>query len=521
MTTNITRRQIALFLCSLSLAVLAAWLIYRHHTQGPPLAPVGEPPGERVLQFPRRYSFGQFRMRDWRPARPDPPSISAGWPVSEFADEIGSRDLRDARGKVVVPPGKEVLLTATRRSPPRLRSKVRELLAKIGFKLKQNGPEIMDLSPLRRLAPGGIDHLRLHMSVLDSNAFASVARLKSLRSFVLHYCRFDNSCAAYLKDLPRLEEMFLDNAPITEVGFAHFLAIRSLKTLVLSKTPARVAVTAPFGGASSPEIPMPRDATVNDSDVPSFAGPSSLRLLSLSKAGITDRWLAHLEGLTALEVLELQETTITGKGLRHIGSLENLKELEIRGAPVGDEGLAHIGRLKALRKLALERVNVTDEGLAYLRNLNALESLSLASARVTDVGAAHLADLTALRHLRLWHARVGDEGLGYLKNLRRLETLSLDYNPVSSAGLAHLVDLPALRTIHLGQTQVDDEGLVHLGKIRSLEFIALNGTSVTDEGLKHLYRLDALRLLAVRNTAVTDEGVQAIKQALPRLNVNK
>jgi len=137
-------------------------------------------------------------------------------------------------------------------------------------------------------------------------------------------------------------------------------------------------------------------------------------------------------------------------------------ELDVRDG-VTDEGMhALCGRLPALTCLNLGGVkSLTADGLRAVGGLTALTYLNLVNcASVNDALLRELRGLTALTELYLYGCTdVSNVGLRELRDLSALTRLSLtDCSNVTNAGLQHLTSLTALTTLYLVGTSTTQAG---------------------------------------------------------------
>ena len=138
--------------------------------------------------------------------------------------------------------------------------------------------------------------------------------------------------------------------------------------------------------------------------------------------------------------------------------------LDFHHTRVSDADLEHLRTLGQLRSLNLSGTAITDAGLASLENLTSLQVLQLSSTRVSDAGVPHLRGLTQLRELSFYHTHVTDDGLASLKGLVNLHDLTLSGPRITDAGLTQLAGLKDLRHLYLGQTGVSKAGAQALKK---------------------------------------------------------
>ena len=73
--------------------------------------------------------------------------------------------------------------------------------------------------------------------------------------------------------------------------------------------------------------------------------------------------------------------------------------------------------------------------------------------------------------------------------------------------------------VNVSGTSVSDTGLICLQSLEELEYVYLSQMDISDVGLKHLEKISTLKRLDVRKTKVTKNGIEAIKAAMPELEV--
>lgn len=108
----------------------------------------------------------------------------------------------------------------------------------------------------------------------------------------------------FLSQLPRVEELFLYQSPVSETGLSQ------------------------------------------------LAGLTRLHDLCLSGSRIASDELESLAGMPALEELTLYDDRVCVNGLQQIARLTNLRQLDLTGAQITDTGLRHL--------VGLKRLNLTD-----------------------------------------------------------------------------------------------------------------------------------------------------------------
>ena len=149
---------------------------------------------------------------------------------------------------------------------------------------------------------------------------------------------------AHLRNLPRIEALWLDGTGLTDAGLRHLKDLRTLKELYLGAT------------------------------------------------GVTNAGLTNLADLTQLKRLGIGHSRVTGAGLIHLRGMSELESLGAEATGVSGEGFMHLSGLTRLRVLILWETKVSDAGLEHLQNLKQLEILALSGPGVTDIGLRASAD---------------------------------------------------------------------------------------------------------------------------------
>ncbi len=115
-----------------------------------------------------------------------------------------------------------------------------------------------------------------------------------------------------------------------------------------------------------------------------------------------------------------------------------------------------------------------------------------------------------------------DAALATLEPLaEQIAWLDLGGTQVTDEGIARVLPkLVNLWRLSLARTAVTDAGLGPLRSLQRLEAVNLYATSITDAGLRSLDTLPRLRAVYAWQTHVTPQGADALRQALPRVQVN-
>ncbi len=254
--------------------------------------------------------------------------------------------------------------------------------------------------------------------------------------------------------------------------------------------------------------------------------------IDLRGTWVTDADLRRLRGCNMLRRIDLGYTRITDQGLLEIRDLRSVTDLDLRWAElVTDAGITHIKGWKALRRLDLRGTRVSDSAMAVLAaNMPALRALDVGFTLVMDAGAQQLSQLGELRELALGGNKLTDQAMAIAYSLPHLQVLVIGGRQranhdfwtfgLTDAGLDPLTELRELSTLDLSGTTISAAGLTKLGGLASLAALNLhNASRVNDDSVPALRALGGLRFLDISGTAMTSVGVEALRQALPRLQI--
>jgi hypothetical protein len=119
------------------------------------------------------------------------------------------------------------------------------------------------------------------------------------------------------------------------------------------------------------------NAPIDDTQLRSLQGMTSLRYLDLTGTGITDAGLVHILACSNLETLILWDTGVTDDGVALLAGFHHLRHLGLGNTRVTDSGLRHLGGLRRLRLVQLSGTEVEGQGLKHLHGLPELTTVSL------------------------------------------------------------------------------------------------------------------------------------------------
>ena len=141
---------------------------------------------------------------------------------------------------------------------------------------------------------------------------------------------------------------------------------------------------------------------------------------------------------------------------------------------------------------------VTDYG-AHARN----GSLRLGSVLRAGLGHAPSEPLSDFEAYLCANCPQGDPSFTKLTNF-------------DAVAMAHLDDC---HLISLSHATISDAALSQLIGLRRLEWLILSDTDITDSGLAKLHNLKSLRYIYLDGTRVTPAGMDALKRAIPGIEI--
>jgi Leucine-rich repeat (LRR) protein len=139
-------------------------------------------------------------------------------------------------------------------------------------------------------------------------------------------------------------------------------------------------------------------AQITDDGLTHMRTLRQLEGLGLLGSPVSGHGLTHVSSLPRLKTLDLGGSPITNESLAHIGMIHSLESLHLSGGQITDAGMEHLASLPNLRELQLHETRVTDVGIGKLVNLPNLEVLKLPEA-FTDDGCQHLTKMKKLKVL--------------------------------------------------------------------------------------------------------------------------
>jgi hypothetical protein len=146
----------------------------------------------------------------------------------------------------------------------------------------------------------------------------------------------------------------------------------------------------------------------------------------------------------------------------------------------------------------------TGEGFAAWSAMPNLEKLTVAGMSMGDAGFAAIAKITTLKELRTWHTYQTEAGNAFITSLPNLSSLMLGQRLPGQ-------DRPLSLT---------DESLATITKMKSLESLEIGESRFSLEALRQLGALPNLKKLKITRTEISTEEVEALRSALPEVQID-
>ncbi len=157
--------------------------------------------GERIVLFPKDRSIGTYYLAD----------ESLEPLVMQAMLIFGGASLQEARGTVIIPPGKDLCL-------------------------KVNDDASTDLSLLNVLNSRGLHTVDLSRTQVKDTDLLHLSTLKNLKSLFLSNTQITDQGVEHLANLTQLQVLDLASTSITEAALIYLQGMTALKFLFLSNT---------------------------------------------------------------------------------------------------------------------------------------------------------------------------------------------------------------------------------------------------------------------------------------------
>jgi Leucine-rich repeat (LRR) protein len=237
---------------------------------------------------------------------------------------------------------------------------------------------------------------------------------------------------SFLRELPRLEELFIMKVTLTAQNMNSLSSASSLKRLETSGVRVEEHDYSALGRLTSLEGLFWRA----DSRNPEHA--------------TGDKILKAIAGLKKLQTLYFSGCSPTREGLQLLRTLPSLSTLwNIGISEIADDRERHLGRLTHLKDLHLIGDNIPPGALEQLRGLKSLQELTLYVSETHTGELLPLADLESLRTLYICDLFLEQDSLEHLKTLGTgLQLLTIDADGLNDEEISQIKEqVPNCRVI--------------------------------------------------------------------------
>jgi hypothetical protein len=195
---------------------------------------------------------------------------------------------------------------------------------------------------------------------------------------------------ANLKDMKKLQRLYIHNSAITDAGLASFPELPELVWLQIDHS----QIAGPGLTNLKGKLPKVRDmwlrwAQITGPGVNELQALPKLEHLYLGWSKVDDAGLASFKDLTQLTFLELRDTMIKGPGVENLKALTNLIWLDLQNTGVDGASVAPLVDLVKLKTLDLNGTRTSDENVGALKSFG-VTWLGVKGSKVTPAGVAEL-----------------------------------------------------------------------------------------------------------------------------------
>lgn len=181
--------------------------------------------------------------------------------------------------------------------------------------------------------------------LVSDAGFKYLGQLPNLEVISARRCFIGDAALVHIKDLPKLEKLYLRGTLVSAEGMKTISGMKSLKLLDLSEVP-----------------------TIDGSAMEPVSKLTNLENLNLWATMVDDQSMKQVAKLGKLKSLNLLQTQITNKGVAHLAEMPTLERLNL-GATQVDGGVIEIltNGFPSLKHVTLSGSSVTHEEMDKLR----------------------------------------------------------------------------------------------------------------------------------------------------------
>jgi hypothetical protein len=281
---------------------------------------------ERVLQFPKDYSLGEIM-------------ITSGAPGERAKGAVILRGA--ARGKVIVPAGKIVVLTATHRL-------------------------LQDPKIIQTIDPAGLDSLKINATSLEESE--------------------DSLCDRTLKfvgHLKGLADLSLDRSDSTDLGVARAAELPNLNKLSVFGTQITGTCLQPISALKKLRILRLSHNNLKEENLKYLSALPGLECLSLCRTGLSATGMKYVAKCPKLTILDLSENPKIGdQSIKDILCLKKLAFLALNGTQISTRGILQLKPLP-LKWITLPTARYKNDEMISIRK--AFPGVTLEARRTAAV----------------------------------------------------------------------------------------------------------------------------------------
>jgi hypothetical protein len=281
----------------------------------------------------------------------------------------------------------------------------------------------------------------------------ALAGLEDLARVETGYIRLRDEHLAPLTSLPRLDNLGIENASLTDAATDYAAMMPALKRFsVISNAAFSGVRLADLAKTKITEIIL-QGCAVSPDAFPALAKCKSLTHLNIRSTRTTDADVAKLAELDRLEYFVLSGTQVTLDGLRSLKALRKIRWFAwsfTRGQ--GREELTEIARLfPQITTFEVHGVAPTEEDIAACAAFRLLTRLDFWGDRIADDAVRGIAAAKGLQDVRLtFRSGVTDVGLGYIAAHKGItKVICNDASKITDAGLLKLAVMNQLKRVEI------------------------------------------------------------------------
>ncbi|XP_078584648.1 uncharacterized protein LOC144866828 [Branchiostoma floridae x Branchiostoma japonicum] len=260
---------------------------------------------------------------------------------------------------------------------------------------------------------------------------------------------FPASISGTFRNLPKLQELYLDSNQVTMIQSGTFVNLPRLRKLDLSHN--LISMIQPGSFANLPQLQIVflgwNQMTMIQSGT--FTNLTKLHMLDLSNCQIKMIRPGAFQNLPKLKHLGISVNKITKIETGTFANVPNLPKLYLTNGQITTFRPGSFTNLPALEKLYLSNNQITVINPLVFVNLSQLQELDLSNNQITTIQPDIFLYLSRLNDLSLSSNQITMIQTGAFVNLPQLKTLSLTNNQISKIHSGVFSNLTRLQNLHL------------------------------------------------------------------------